>query len=121
MVSIQATQIIYSKVLNPSNNKYTIQFIGVALNITSCGTSYTLDSDEFRRLYTQFDFSQYYSFAPNQIVELKNPFGNNGEFSYVNFYLLKCKGSTCKSDDEIDKLMAAYYFSFVYTDYYIDN
>jgi hypothetical protein len=38
-----------------------------------CGKDYKLDSQEFRDVWSNFDFSNYWCLSPNQIVEFKNP------------------------------------------------
>lgn len=92
------------------------------LKFSKC-ESLNLNTPEFNEVYQKKDLSRHWCLNPGQIIEIKNPFGGNSDYSYINIYFTHCThlGAQCEKRDKIDNFLTSYIAELFFKSYYVDN
>jgi hypothetical protein len=119
---VQAAYVYYNVTNNLNSGIEEVTYINKRLKLSKCSQNFSLDSDEYKRIFKNKALNGYYCFEPNQEFIIKNPFGSNAECGYLNFYVTKCFNKTyCKNDTVITKTMSTFTIATNFVGYYVDS
>jgi hypothetical protein len=107
---------------NDENGIKKISYKFDNLKVSKC-ENIKINSTEFNRVYSNFDVSRHWCLDPEQIIEIKNPYGGALDYSYINIYFTHCThlGDKCEKPDKIDNYLTSYLADIFFTSYYVDN